>query len=215
MKFIRSPFFHATLMLVTFWCAPHAMGQTAPAASAPTDSNKAIVYKLTRTDKISIVVVGENELNVGGKRIDANGNVNLNYVGEVRIAGLSVSQAQAAIETAYREGRILRNPQVTINIEEYAPRTVLITGMVVNPGTIALPPETTMTMKELVTKAGGFRETANGKQVRVSRTLADGTPKIYTLNIDGILKGRDTGKSVDNSFVLEPDDIVYVPEKII
>ena len=185
------------------------------AAAGSSDENKAIVYKISRTDKISIVVVGEADLNVGGKRVDANGNVNLALVGEVKIAGLSVSQAQTAIENAYRDGRILRSPQVTINIEEYAPRTVSVSGMVKQPGTINLPPESTMTLKDLILKAGGFTETANGSKVRVTRVLPDGTTKIFTLNVDSILKGRDTGKSADATFTLEPDDIVYVPEKII
>lgn len=187
--------------------------QTTP--SSDSDDKKAILYKISRTDKISITVVGETELNVAGKRVDANGNINLALVNDVKIAGLSVNQAQAAIEAAYRDGRILRNPQVTINIEEYAPRTVSISGMVKNPGTVNLPPESTMTIKELILKAGGFAETASGSKVRVSRVLPDGTTKIFTLNVDAILKGRNTGKSTDNNFVLEPDDIVYVPEKII
>lgn len=194
--------------------AANAFAQGKPGAEAG-DDKRSIVYKISRTDKISIVVVGESDLNVVGKRVDANGNVNLNLVGEVHIADLSVSQAQAAIEAAYRDGRILRNPQVNINIEEYAPRTVSISGMVKNPGTISLPPETTMTIKELVLRAGGLTETANGSKVRVSRTMPDGSLKVFTLNVDAILKGRDSGRSADNSFVLEPDDIVYVPEKII
>jgi polysaccharide export outer membrane protein len=160
-------------------------------------------------------VVGENDLNVAGKRVDANGNVGLALVGEVKIAGLSVSQAQTAIENAYRDGRFLRNPQVTINIEEYAPRTVSVSGMVRQPGTINLPPETTMTIKELILKAGGFSETANGSKVRVTRVQPDGTTKLFILNVDAVLKGKDTGKSADNNFVLEPDDIVYVPESLI
>jgi len=191
------------------------LGAQAPSTSAGSDERRAVVYKITRTDKISITIVGESDLAVGGKRVDANGNVNLALVGEVHIAGLSVSQAQAAIEAAYRDGRILRNPQVTINIEEYAPRTVSISGMVKLPGTIPLPPETTMTIKELVLKAGGFTETANGKKVTVSRTMPDGTIKIITLNVDAALKGRKTGNSEDNNFVLEPDDTVYVPENLI
>ena len=193
---------------------PTAVRAQSTAAVGSTEK-KSIVYKISRTDRISIVVVGESDLNVGGKRVDANGNVNLALVGEVKIAGFSVSQAQTAIENAYRDGRILRNPQVTINIEEYAPRTVSVSGMVRQPGTVNLPPESTMTIKELILKAGGFTETANGSKVRVSRVMPDSTTRIFTLNVDSILKGRDTGKSEDNNFVLEPDDIVYVPESII
>lgn len=215
MKPVSPTIFRAALALAAALvtvASGHAQGNSS-AESA--DGKRSVVYKISRTDKISIVVVGESDLNVVGKRVDANGNVNLNLVGEVRISGLSVSQAQAAIETAYRDGRILRNPQVNINIEEYAPRTVSVSGMVKSPGTISLPPETTMTIKELILRAGGFTETANGSKVRISRTMPDGSLKVFTLNVDAILKGRDSGRSADNSFVLEPDDIVYVPESII
>src|ERR1019366_3168718 len=196
-----SRFIRDFLVLATLIGATIVRAQDAAAAAG--DENKAIVYKISRTDKISIVVVGEADLNVVGKRVDANGNVNLALVGEVKIAGLSVSQAQTMIENAYRDGRILRNPQVTINIEEYSPRTVSVSGMVRQPGTINLPPETTMTLKDLILKAGGFTETANGSKLRVTRVLPDGTTRIFTLNIASILKGRDTGNCADATFVLE------------
>lgn len=208
------PRFASTVLgLLALVGAGAARSQTAAPMDA--DEKRAVVYKISRTDKLSIVVVGEPEYTVGGKRVDANGNVNLSLIGEVKIAGLSVNQAQTAIENAYRDGRIFRNPQVTINIEEYAQRTVSVSGMVRAPGTVNLPPETTMTIKELILKAGGFTETASGSKVRVSRVLPDGTTKIFTLNVDSVLKGKGTGNSADNNFILEPDDIVYVPEKII
>src|SRR5476649_1485999 len=167
MNSVTPPLFRLALILGALLGATVGRAQT-PAASADADEKKAVVYKISRTDKISIVVVGEQDLNVGGKRVDANGNVNLNIVGEVRVAGLSVSQAQTVIENAYRDGRILRNPQVTINIEDYAARTVAISGMIKIPGTVNLPPETTMTIKELVLNSGGFTETAKGNAVRVT-----------------------------------------------
>jgi polysaccharide export outer membrane protein len=212
-SFASFRFSHGLLVLAALLGLSAAHAQTTTAL-ADNDEKKAIVYKICRTDKISITIVGEPDLNVGGKRVDANGNVGLAHVGEVKIAGLSVSQAQTAIENAYRDGRILRNPQVTINIEDYAPRTVSVSGMVKQPGTINLPPESIMTIKELILKAGSFSETANGAKVRVSRVLPDGTTKIFTLNVEAMLKGKES-KSADTGFVLEPDDIVYVPEKII
>ncbi len=206
-RFLRGLLMCAAIASVTLL---HAQ----PKVTANGDEKKAVVYKIARTDKISITVVGEGDLSVGGKRVDANGNVNLALVGEVKIAGLSVSQAQTAIENAYRDGRILRNPQVTINIEEYTRRTVSISGMVKLPGMINLPPESIMTIKEVILAAGGFMETANGKDVRVTRVMPDGTTKVFKVNVDALLKGKDTIKSADN-IVLEPDDIIYVPENII
>lgn len=189
-----------------------AQAQTAPPAPV-SEEKKTIAYRLSRTDKISIAIIGEPDLNAANKRIDVNGNVNLALVQDVHIAGLTVTEAQTAIENAYRNGRILRNPQVTINIEEYAPRLVTVNGLVKYPGTINLPPETVMTLKDLLNKVQ-LAETANAKGVRISRPLPDGTIKIFNKNVDGILHARDSGNSTDGDFVIEPGDTVVVPEKM-
>jgi polysaccharide biosynthesis/export protein len=204
--------FLAGLMAGRAGFATVAQAQTA-STTPVVEEAKTVAYRLSRTDKISIAIIGEPDLNAANKRIDVNGNVNLALVQEVHIAGLTVTEAQAAIENAYRDGRILRNPQVTINIEEYAPRLVTVSGLVKFPGTINLPPETVMTLKDLLNKVQ-LAETANAKAVRISRPLPDGTTQIFTKNVDGILHARDSGKSADGDFVIEPGDTVVVPEKM-
>jgi polysaccharide export outer membrane protein len=74
-----------------------------------------------------------------------------------------------------------------------------------------------MTVLDLVTKAGGFTDTAEGTEVRVTRNLPDGTTKVITLDVESLIKGKGNAKSTqENSELrLEPDDIVYVPERII
>jgi polysaccharide biosynthesis/export protein len=188
-----------------------ARAQAGP-SSPVVEEKKTIAYRLSRTDKISIAIIGESDLNAS-KRIDVNGNVNLAIVQDVHIAGLTVTEAQTAIENAYRDGRILRNPQVTINIEEYAPRLVTVSGLVKFGGTINLPPETVMTLKDLLNKVQ-LAETANAKAVRISRALPDGTTQIFIKNVDNALRARDSGSSADGDFVIEPGDTVVVPEKM-
>jgi polysaccharide export outer membrane protein len=213
-RFVRS----AALLLATL-ASTFVLSRAAstPARPAPTmEPAKTVVYRITPTDKISISVIGEPDLNVASKRIDANGNVNLALLTEVvKLGGLTVPEAQAAVESAYKEGRILRNPQVSINIEEYAPREVSISGMIKQAGKYNLPPETITTLKDIVLRAGGFTDTASGTKVRVSRPNPDGTSKIFIKNIDDVMRGRASADSTDGSFVLEPGDLIYVPEKII
>ena len=204
------------LVLALFAAGLGLVARAQPArAPAALDEKKTVIYKLTNTDRISISIVGEPDLNAASKRIDANGNINLSLVELVHLAGLTVAQAQTAIENAYRDGRILRNPQVTINIEEYAPRTVSISGMVKLPSTYYLPPEGTMTLKELVLKAGGLMDTANGSKVRISRKLPDGTLGTFYKDVDSILRSKNTPTAAEGNFVIEPDDNVFVPEKLI
>src|SRR6185436_7908970 len=88
------------------------------AAEPPSGKTKKTVsYKIAVTDKLGISVVGEEELTVAS-RVDAKGFINLKFLGEVNVYGLTISEAQKKIEAAYRDG-YLRNPQVTITIEDY------------------------------------------------------------------------------------------------
>ena len=62
--------------------------------------------------------------------MDNGGNLNLPLVGPVHVAGLTADQAQKLIETDYIDGKFLRHPQVTLSIDDYAPREVTIQGQV-------------------------------------------------------------------------------------
>jgi polysaccharide export outer membrane protein len=208
----RSPLLAAILL---FFAALSTCRSAAAVGATPTELPKTVAYRISPADKLSIAVIGEPELNVANKRVDSAGNVNLAHVQDVRVAGLTVAEAQTAVENAYKDARILRNPQVSINIEEYSPREVSISGMIKQPGKYSLPPETILTLKDIVLRAGGFQDTANGSKVRVSRTNPDGTTRIFVKDIDSVIRSRESKNSADGAFPLEPGDLIYVPEKII
>ena len=184
--------------------------------AAPAGPGRSQAYRIRSTDKLSIRVFQEDDLSIIS-RVDSKGTVNLPLVGEVRVSGQTLSDAERTIESAYKEGRYLRNPEVTVAVEEYAPREVSINGQVKNPGRFPLPVESSMTVLDLVTKAGGFTDTAQGTAVRVTRILPDGSTRVITLDVESLIKGKgNTKNNEENSaLLLEPDDIVYVPERII
>ena len=192
---------------------PAVAAENAPAKSQP-KGKKNVAYRITVTDKLGISVVGEEELTVVS-RVDAKGFVNLKFLGEVQVYGLTISEAQKAIETAYREGRYLRAPQVTITIEDYAPRPVIITGEVKNPNRYSMPPESPMTLVDLVSLAGGFTSSAKGTKVRVTRKHLDGTTEVFERDVESQMKGRGRLEGEEDDFYLEPNDLVFVPERLI
>ena len=185
-------------------------------ASAGGGSPKNREYKIRATDKLRITIFQEDDLSTVS-RVDAKGTVNLNLIGEVRVRGLTLDEAERVIENAYKDGRYLRKPAVTVAIEDYAPREVSIQGQVKNPGRYPLPIESWMSVLDLVTKAGGFTDTAQGTAVRITRILPDGSTRVITLDVESLIKGRSNAKTngENNALLLEPDDIVYVPERII
>ena len=197
------------LAMLSAFILPSRAESTAPTAVRP-----ALSYTIALTDRLRITVYQEEDLSVIA-RVDAKGTVNLPLAGEVQIYGKTVSEAQKIIESTYRSGRYLKNPQVTINIEEYAPREVSIQGMVRNPGRYPLPIEATMTVLELVTKAGGLTDTARGTAITVTRISPDGKKSVFNIDVESLIKGRDRAKATDDSLILLPGDIVYVPERII
>jgi polysaccharide export outer membrane protein len=204
--------------LLLRWLVPLAAifmlmaGRPALRADPPSSEIDIPSYTLTATDRLRIVIYQEDDLS-SIVRIDSNGNVNLPLVGEVKVANLTVPQAQNAVEDAYRNGRFLRNPQVIISVEEYAPREVSIGGQVRNPGRYPLPIESVMTVVDLVTKAGGLTDIARGNSVTITHITPDGQKITSTVDVDSIIKGR--AKADNKALQLQPGDIVYVPERII
>lgn len=183
-------------------------------ALAQVVDKKNYVHTLALADRVRIVVFQEDDL-TNLSRVDARGHVNLPLIGEIAIGGLTVVEAQAAIEKAYRDGRFLRNPQVTVSVEEYAPREVSIQGRIRNAGRYTLPIESTLTVVELVTKAGGIDDIGKGSAVTVTRILPDGTRKVFTVDVDSVIKAKKDRQSDDATMLLQPGDIVYVPERLI
>jgi polysaccharide export outer membrane protein len=185
-------------------------------APANGNANRSQIYRIRATDKLRITIFQEDDLSTVS-RVDAKGTVNLPLVGELKVSGLSLDQAERVVESAYKDGLYLRKPEVTVSVEDYAPREVSIQGQVKNPGRYPLPVEATMSVLDLVTKAGGFTDTAQGTGVRVTRIQPDGSTKVITLDVESLIKGRSNAKTNEdnNALLLEPDDIVYVPERII
>lgn len=190
----------------------HLQAGAASSESVP-DPKKARAYRLANTDKLRVSIYQEPDLSQL-TRIDSKGCINLLLVQEVRVAGMTIAEAEKAVEAAYRDGRFLRNPQVTINVEEYAAREVMIQGAIRSPGRYPYPAETIMTVLDLVTRAGGLSDVAKGSKVMVTRYTDGKITAQFEVDVDSLIKGKKT-KVEDTSLALEPGDVVFVPERII
>ncbi|WP_221028865.1 polysaccharide biosynthesis/export family protein [Actomonas aquatica] len=198
------------LLLTLLLVGQVAYPQPVPPAFRPGPNSRAITYYIALTDRLRVAVFQEEDLSTI-VRVDAKGRVNLPLVGPIEVVGMTIEGAQEAIQNAYRDQRFLRNPQVTIAVEEYAAREVIVQGEVLQPGRIPLPIESGMTVLDAITKAGGLTDVARGEKVTVTRKLPDGTKAVTTVDVASILRGRDSSTDTDSSMLLLPDDIVFVP----
>jgi polysaccharide export outer membrane protein len=213
---LKSPVLRAggVLLAALLASAPAARAQAAVDPGA--DSKRVLPYRIIVNDRLGVHVFQEDNLGLT-VRVDAKGDINLNLVGSVHVFGMTLPEAQAAIEKAYRDARYLVHPQVTLTVEETAPRRVSVQGYVKNPSVYDLPIETATTLIDMIAKAGGFADSAKGTAVKLTRVLPDGTIKVFEVDADDVMKGRerDKAKIEQANMVLEAGDIIYVPERII
>jgi polysaccharide export outer membrane protein len=95
-----------------------------------------------------------------------DGAINVPNVGRVKIAGLTMSQAAAAIEKRLRDEKIFTNPTVVINLLPNQQRFITIGGAVRGPGKQPWSPGMTLSMA--LAMAGGPQEFAQDK-IRIVR----------------------------------------------
>jgi protein involved in polysaccharide export with SLBB domain len=163
-----------------------------------------IDYHISPADLISVTVYQDLEMNRKA-RVNANGTVSLPLIGAVKIGGMTLIEAQASIES--RMSKFLVSPQVSLFIEDYGNKTVFVMGEVQKPGSYPVPTESRMTVLEAISTAGGFTAVAAQDRARVLRNV-NGVSVTYTINTKEITQQGQK----DKDMVLEPNDIIYIPQ---
>lgn len=98
--------------------------------------------------------------------VDRGGTVTVPFAGAVRVAGMTTTEAGAAIRRAL-SGRV-GNPQVTVTIEQNASNTVTVLGEVKDPGRAALSINSD-TILDVIAEAGGASRPVQDIEVRIRR----------------------------------------------
>jgi len=186
--------------------------QTSSPAATSAAPSRAIDYRLKPGDEISLSFEQVAQyLNKTGT-IDSHGNFPLNWLDPIALAGLTVKEAQEKVQRAYLEGDMLRNPKVTIVVETYTRTTVSIPSNVTNPGQVTLDPTKINTLVDVILRAGGFAELANGNQVRVVRVQPDGsTVTLGPFRVEDMIKGT---APIESAPQMQPNDIVDIRTRL-
>ncbi len=111
-----------------------------------------------------IITFGEDALS-GTFRVDASGEIALPLVGVLDAAGLTPRALGQEAAEAMRRARLLRNPQVAVEVEAYRP--VFVLGEVARPGQYPYQPG--MSVVTAVAVAGGFTYRAVQDEMSVVR----------------------------------------------
>lgn len=186
----------------------------APATPMPSVADTDPSYRLTVGDSIAVNVYGESDMSAS-QRLDSNGKLRLPMIGEIKLADLSVREAEEALEKLYIERELLKRPLVTLVVSNYALREVSVLGAVRSPGNFQFPKETvSLDIADLITRLGGFTPTAKSDAVSVIRRKPDGKEEVTTVDVERMISGRRRGDSSRRDFAVYPGDRIWVPERL-
>lgn len=142
-------------------------------------------YLVGPFDKLKIDVFGIKELSEREIQVDASGRASFPLVGSFQAAGKTPNEIAQELERSL-SGSYIRNPQVTVNLEDTVSQVVTVDGQVTKPG--LYPVIGRMTLMRAVATAGGTSEFARLDDVVLFRTV-NGTQYAALYNLKAIRRG--------------------------
>lgn len=181
--------------------------------------NKKFQYRIQVNDVLSIRVLGLDDANarlfnvettnggvalndaslyVNGFSIDKSGNVQLPSVGKMRLQGLTVDEAQGAVQAKIND--YFANATVILKLVSFR---VSVLGEVGRPGSYFVY-NNQITLLEALAQAGGPTEYGDKKHITLMRQSDQGTQALY-------VDLSNTAVLTSEYYYLLPNDVVYVP----
>jgi polysaccharide export outer membrane protein len=147
---------------------------------------------ITRTtlgpgDKIEIEVVGEKDL-PKEFTVESDGSIGFPYVPRLSVENLEPQQAAEKLKEMLTQQKILRNPQLTVRVKEYAGKKVIVSGQVQKPQ--SLPWRGKLGLVEAISDCGWFTPMADTNHVILTRQAADGRTVTVIISVEAITEGQ-------------------------
>jgi len=178
-----------------------AMGEDQVAGTAGDESSH---YTLGNTDVIDIKVLRHPEVS-GQYIINNEGKIQYEFVGDIKLAGLTKEEATKAL--VKRLSEYIVNPDVTVTITGYNSKIVYIVGEVGHPGKVYMRGDT-ITVREALVQAGLPLLTGVTKRSRLitpsknAKTRESQDVNVYALIFQGDLSQNK---------IMKPGDVLFVP----
>lgn len=165
-------------------------------------------YVLKPSDVVQVEVYQEKDL-YKNVRIEGDGTIALALVGKVKVAGMTVAEAQSLITNLYNRDYLV-DPQISLLVVSFSPKVVRVLGSVNSPGVVQIPPDRDLTLTEAIAEVNGISRLGNPKSVTIKRVGEDGGSRQMEVNFSRIVTDPDM-----KDVILHEGDTIWVPERII
>lgn len=165
--------------------------------------------KLGPNDFVSFRVVEDRDDDSQRLRVNDSGELEVPYIGLVPAQGKTCKELAFNIKSAL-EKEYYYHATVILAVDRVSDKSrgrIYVYGSVKSQGPQEVPPDENYTVSKAVIRAGGFGDFANKRRVKVTRK--DG--KDFTVDLKRVIEEGHTEEDV----VLQPDDQIYVPQRLI
>ncbi len=156
-------------------------------------------YRLGAGDKLRIEVYKDAQLSQS-VQVRPDGKITMPLIGDIACVGLTPIELRDRIANSLKE--YVTNPVVTVIVVEAVASNVFVMGEVNKPGPLQMAGP--LTALQALAMAGGFKDFANTKDIRILRRTASGVDTIH-FNYREAVKGN--GATV----YLRAGDTIIVP----
>ena len=165
--------------------------------------------RLGPNDYISFRVVEDRDEESQHLRVNDNGELEVPYIGLVPARGHTCRDLAYTIKGAL-EKEYYYHATVILAIERVSEKSkgrVYVYGSVKGQGPQEIPADESYTVSKAIIRAGGFGDFANKRKVKVTRKNGQD----FTVDLKRIIEEGRT----EEDLVLQPDDKIYVPQRLI
>jgi polysaccharide export outer membrane protein len=165
--------------------------------------------KLGSNDYVSFRVVEDRDNESQHLRVNDNGELEVPYIGLVQAAGKSCKELAYTVKAAL-EREYYFHATVIIAVDHISEKSrgrVYVYGSVKGQGPQEIPADESYTVSMAIIRAGGFGDFANKRKVKLTRKGG----RDYIVDLKRVIEEGHTEEDV----VLQPDDQIYVPQRLI
>ena len=149
-----------TVLTFMLLLAAAARAAQAPAAQAVAPAGESQAnYVVGPEDILAVTVFNETQLS-GRYRVENDGHFSYPFLGRVKAGGATVADVAATLRARLADG-YLRNPQVTVEVEQFRSQSVFVIGEVRSPGKYML--SGAVSLIEALAQAGSVTPQAGGE----------------------------------------------------
>ncbi|HWC99204.1 MAG TPA: polysaccharide biosynthesis/export family protein [Candidatus Sulfopaludibacter sp.] len=158
-------------------------------------------YIIGAEDVVAVHVFENANFSVPSEVVRPDGKITMPLLGEITASNKTPEELADEIQKVLVERYMKEPPHVQVIVLDVRSKNYYLQGEVNKPGKYPLVVPTTI-MQALV-NAGGFRDFANKKDIRIQRV---GQDKFLKFNYAEVSKG----KHLEQNILLQPDDQIYV-----